>query len=223
MNNYKFCVYKIVNKINGHRYFGSTDDVERRKTEHFGLLYKNKHHSSYLQNAYNKYGPENFELVVFLICNNREEAFEDEQLCLDHLNPEYNMSRIASYPTKETRIKISNSLIGHKNGIGIPCSPSRRARISRSMTGNKNAVGNKSNTGRSQGEQHRKNIERGRLRQSIELSKNPTYGVSTRKNCDIFVSTVCGTYLGSYKTQEEAHNVAVAELFKRLGKVNVQR
>ena len=53
-------LYKIVNKATGHCYVGQSQRCKKRIKEHFRLLRKNKHTNGHLQNAYNKYGEENF-------------------------------------------------------------------------------------------------------------------------------------------------------------------
>ena len=53
-------IYKIVNKVNGKYYVGSSNDVlKTRFYEHKRLLTKNKHFNVKLQNAWNKYGESN--------------------------------------------------------------------------------------------------------------------------------------------------------------------
>lgn len=49
-------IYIIRNKINRKVYIGSSDRVRSRLLEHLRCLRANRHHSSHLQNAYNKYG-----------------------------------------------------------------------------------------------------------------------------------------------------------------------
>jgi len=57
-------VYRIVNKVNGKIYIGSSADVNRRVKQHYNQLIGNNHENRYLQNACNKYGIENFEFSL---------------------------------------------------------------------------------------------------------------------------------------------------------------
>lgn len=62
-------IYKIVNKKNGKLYIGSSKTIERRLKDHRRLLSKGTHHSSKLQNAWNKYGEESFLFLVIVECS----------------------------------------------------------------------------------------------------------------------------------------------------------
>ena len=53
-------VYKLVNKTTGQCYVGQSQRCKKRIKEHFRLLRWNRHTNQHLQNAYNKYGGENF-------------------------------------------------------------------------------------------------------------------------------------------------------------------
>lgn len=53
-------IYSIINNKTKERYVGQTIDLERRKKEHFKDLESNKHLNKKLQNAWNKYGKNNF-------------------------------------------------------------------------------------------------------------------------------------------------------------------
>lgn len=60
-------IYKIVNKINGKYYIGSSDNIlgySGRWIEHINGLKSNRHENSYLQRSWNKYGMENFEFSI---------------------------------------------------------------------------------------------------------------------------------------------------------------
>ncbi len=61
----KMCVYCIRNTINNKCYIGITSQTMKdRSVAHFYKLRSNKHDNEYLQNSYNKYGEESFELLT---------------------------------------------------------------------------------------------------------------------------------------------------------------
>ena len=66
-------IYKIVNHATGQCYVGQSQRVQKRIREHFRLLRLNKHPNQHLQNAYNKYGLENFSGGVEIECENVEQ------------------------------------------------------------------------------------------------------------------------------------------------------
>lgn len=53
-------IYSIINNSTGQRYVGKTVNINKRKNDHFNKLRNNKHINQKLQNAWNKYGEENF-------------------------------------------------------------------------------------------------------------------------------------------------------------------
>lgn len=57
-------IYSITNTINGKRYIGMSNNIKIRWRNHKTELKKNKHHSSKLQNAWNKYGKDAFKFEV---------------------------------------------------------------------------------------------------------------------------------------------------------------
>lgn len=111
-------IYKIINKVNGKVYVGSSVDIFRRINRHKYDLIKTQHFNLHLQSAWNKYGKENFE---FNIAENVEPnmLIETEQKYLDicKSNPTnfYNMSYSVEFTTrgiklsKETRLLISKN------------------------------------------------------------------------------------------------------------------
>ena len=58
----KCYIYFIINQLTNERYVGQTTNFSRRKNEHFEKLKENRHPNPKLQNAYNKYGKENFSI-----------------------------------------------------------------------------------------------------------------------------------------------------------------
>lgn len=95
-------IYKIINIKNGKSYVGSTSRIfGERWCQHKTELNNNKHSNCYLQNAWNKYGKENFVFVEQEVLNNPEltvnQIREREQYWIDNLKPEYNLSDVALY------------------------------------------------------------------------------------------------------------------------------
>jgi len=90
-------IYKITNLKNNKIYIGSSININRRIVEHKRKLRKNIHHSPKLQNAYNKYGSENFHFESIEFCE-RNNLINRENYYLKILNPEYNISLDASAP-----------------------------------------------------------------------------------------------------------------------------
>lgn len=114
------CIYEIVNTVNQRKYIGSSVDYDRRVKRHLRLLNKNKHHSRYLQNAWNHYGNEKFEFHILELVPNKNELITREMFYISKLNPEYNTMRdvkshIGLKRSDETRQKISLSQLGKKH------------------------------------------------------------------------------------------------------------
>lgn len=85
-------VYRLVNKINGKFYLGSTScelGFFRRFREHLKDLKTQRHSSRILQNAFNKYGIENFYFEVVEECP-KEITLEREEFYLKKMKPKYN-------------------------------------------------------------------------------------------------------------------------------------
>lgn len=123
-------IYEIVNKTNGKRYIGSTEQsFTIRWRNHRSLLRANRHHSRHLQNAWNKYGEDSFEFRVLERNPGPEIYYFDnitrEQWYLDNESCEYNMSDRADRPAgmlgkkhkPETIEKIRQSNLGQKRSM----------------------------------------------------------------------------------------------------------
>ena len=62
-------IYKIKNKVNGKVYIGQSIRIEKRWIDHKKTLRSNSHRNIYLQNAWNKYGEENFIHEIIEECD----------------------------------------------------------------------------------------------------------------------------------------------------------
>lgn len=82
-------VYKITTLHNNEFYIGSAVCYNRRISLHITNLKKNKHHSTYLQNVFNKYGIDDLKFELITSCC-KEELMVKEQYYIDTLNPKYN-------------------------------------------------------------------------------------------------------------------------------------
>lgn len=103
-------IYLLKNLLNNHVYIGQTArNFKSRFNEHKSKLNRNIHTNQHLQNAWNKYGANNFEFIEYLYCN-REELQHYEEKVFDSFpeNTRYNI-KIEFKGTKhseETKKKI---------------------------------------------------------------------------------------------------------------------
>lgn len=111
-------VYKIVNKVNGKIYVGSAKNIDKRRVGHRSGLRHNKHGNVYLQNAWSKYGEDNFEFSTIEECEVML-LIEREQFYIDLIHPEYNIcmragSILGFKHTQEVKDAISARALGRK-------------------------------------------------------------------------------------------------------------
>lgn len=92
--NMKKCgIYQILNTTNNKSYIGSSKNISKRWTGHRRLLKTNKHHSIYLQRAYNIDGEYSFKYIILEEVP-LTELFTKEAEYIAKLNPEYNLGSI---------------------------------------------------------------------------------------------------------------------------------
>lgn len=105
-----FCgIYMIINIVNNHRYVGSSVNIKRRLESHRANLRHSKHDNPHLQNAWDKYGEDNFIFSVLEKCS-KDSRFVREQYYVDILKPEYNicLDVVQNPPSsEESRLKHS--------------------------------------------------------------------------------------------------------------------
>ena len=140
-------IYQIQNVVNGKKYIGSAVDLKNRESGHWSALSKNKHKNARLQNSWNKHGSGAFVFKTLLICSPKD-VLVYEQICIDKLNPEYNICKKANSLlghkwTEESKYKMR----GNKNGVGNPgrsrtgLYEHEKILLSNRMKGNKYALG----------------------------------------------------------------------------------
>jgi len=111
-------LYLIINKISGGIYIGSSVHIHRRWKGHRNHLKNNTHENNKLQNSWNKYGADAFELCILSQCS-KEELIPKEQCYIDFLGMQnlYNLeptSKNKLYTTGTTKEKISRA---HKGKV----------------------------------------------------------------------------------------------------------
>lgn len=123
-------IYSITNILNNKKYIGCAVDFNKRRIRHLSELRCQRHHSSYLQNSFNKYGEPNFVFEILEIIDDIDKLIETEQKWIDDIKPEFNMTLIAGLNShlgikrsKETKEKMSQVRLGmvftqtHKDNI----------------------------------------------------------------------------------------------------------
>lgn len=135
----KIGIYQIVNLIDGKKYVGSSNNLYKRKSSHFYNLKNNKHRNCHLQNAFNKYGEDNFSFEVIEFVNTIEELLPREQYYIElyqvcDKNKGYNLivDTTRNILPKESREKIS---LAHK---GKTLSEETKLKMSLAQKGSKN-------------------------------------------------------------------------------------
>jgi group I intron endonuclease len=137
-------VYQILNKINGKSYIGSAINIKKRKSQHYSYLRKGKHPNEYLQKSWNKHSEINFEFKVLSECP-KEYCLKLEQWFLDNTNNLYNIQKKSNSSfgricKDETKQKIREKSKIHKH------SKESKDKISESLIGNKRCFGHKVST-----------------------------------------------------------------------------
>lgn len=99
-------VYKITCVQTQKYYIGSSKNLLKRIYTHKYDLRKNKHHSPYMQNVYNKYGETSFTYEIIEECENyleREQYYHD---LLDCFNPEkaFNFRKVNQIFVKDYKL-----------------------------------------------------------------------------------------------------------------------
>jgi len=95
-------IYKIINKVNGKYYVGSSNDINGphgRWYEHINNLKASRHDNNHLQKSWNKYGESAFEFVIIKEVP-LDKLLSEEQIFLDiaklEKNKTYNMNFLST-------------------------------------------------------------------------------------------------------------------------------
>jgi len=115
-------IYAITSTMSGKVYIGSTVNLEKRWSEHWGNLRRGVHSNPHLQSAWNKYGETTFEFGVLEYLANLDQLHLAEQFWMDVYREEgrklYNCGLVARSPrlgrkhTDEARRNMSRAQKG---------------------------------------------------------------------------------------------------------------
>lgn len=113
-------IYKIVNHATGQCYVGQSQRVQKRIREHFRLLRLNKHPNQHLQNAYNKYGLDNFSGGVEIECESVDQLdyLEESFLKGDAWFEEPSVYNIADFAKAPMRGKTHSEEVRERIRLG---------------------------------------------------------------------------------------------------------
>jgi len=184
-------IYCIENIVNGKKYIGQSENLERRMSVHKSCLRGGYHENNYLQRAWSKYGEINFKIFILVECQMCE-LDEREKFFIQHYKSAiedfgYNLegggrngkwiseisktlmsrARKGKVPSGETRKKLSEA------GRGRVLSEEARMKIKNSKIGLKHTNETKKKISESKKEWYRthKNPNTGIKRSSETLVK----------------------------------------------------
>lgn len=144
----KFAVYRILNRLNGKVYIGSSSVIDRRLYEHRRSLNRGTHKNRHLQSAWAEYGEHNFELTIIGRAVTLAEILRVEKhLIIAHRSHErefgYNVStnpdnsKLGVKLTPEQCARVGAAKIGNKNRLGQTFTSEVRTQISAKLKGRK--------------------------------------------------------------------------------------
>lgn len=141
-------LYEIRNTVTGNVYVGVTQNFHMRFNRHRYEMRHNRHHSLYLQRAWNKYGEAAFDFVIVKECSPAE-AISLETERLQNLDGLYNVSPcssggdiISGHPERKDIIgRMKNSLVRHFEAM----SPAERQEVY-GLSGERNGMYGRSHT-----------------------------------------------------------------------------
>lgn len=134
-------IYKIINKINGKYYVGSSNNIHKRWLSHIESLRKGIHHCHYLQRSWNKYGEDKFDFIIIEKDIIEKDLLITEQKYIDIAKQEkhlcFNESFIAGRVemTIEVRKKISEANKGNVYRKGHKTSEETKRKMSQAQKG----------------------------------------------------------------------------------------
>lgn len=148
-------IYSLQNIKNNKVYIGKSNNLYRRLAQHRADLRNNHHSNSYLQNSFNKYGEESFQIFIIETCEEKDLPQRESHYISNFKSlvrdSGYNLAEETETGTKhsqETKDKIRLINLGTKRteetkqkqsfaAKGKPKSAEHRANIAKAKLGTK--------------------------------------------------------------------------------------
>ena len=174
-------IYKILNKLDGKYYVGSTNNFRRRWITHKYLLKADCHHNVKLQHAWNKYGESSFVFILKKL-DDDVDLLQLEQSYLDmaKLNPDgcYNLSYDARAPWRGKKLSES-----HRRNVSLALKGKPKSKEHNLKVG-------LANRGKPNGRTNRTIVRfvnnlTGELFTGIKIDFCKLYGIDSRKAYDL--------------------------------------
>jgi group I intron endonuclease len=141
---YFSAIYAIFQKSSGKIYVGSAVKLQKRWDYHRSNLQRNTHCNEYLQNTWNKYGPEDFEWLVLEVVQDVAKLIETEQYWIDYCQAcdrkkGFNITPTAGSSlgvrlSEETKLKLMGRNKGFKQ------TEKQKQAVSQALKGNKHGA-----------------------------------------------------------------------------------
>jgi len=189
-------IYKIINMVNNKVYIGRSRNIEVRWRRHKSILRRDLHFNKHLQNAWNKYGEENFEFVIQEECQ-LEKLKEREEYWVNYFKSYdkgkgYNKKEVLNgveFYSEEIKEKMRNRnvSIGTREklricNLGKHPSEETKKKMSESQKGEKNHF-----FGKHHSEETKQKMSESHA--DVSGEKNPFYG---KKHSEEFKSSMSG-------------------------------
>jgi len=231
-------IYKIYNLVDGKVYIGSAVNFYKRYNRHISCLRLNKHYNSHLQNAWNKYGGDNFIFEIIENILDKNILLEKETYYIAFYNSSdqrfgYNQREVSDSNkglkhTDEAKKKMSEA---HKRENLSVETRNRYAEVARNriFSEERNRKISESNKGKKMTKEAGDKITNSKLGKKKNGKYTSVYvGVSLNSNENrwaVYISfNKKSIYLGKFDTEIEAalaYNAKAIELYGENAKLNI--
>lgn len=167
------------------QYVGSSSNIKGRWSQHRYQLRNKTHANKKLQNAWNKYGEDNFKFEILSICSEALLLFH-EQYYIDTLKPRYNLVLVAG---RNTGMVHSPEAIAKMSKVGRGRKLSKAARKKISLA-------------------NRKRVQSEETRAKISASNKG------RRNSPEAIAKIAASKLGKPHTRKSRSNMRKAQLIR---------